>query len=222
MIGLGMYTLAEVARLTEVHPSTVRTWFKGRSDQTGRGPVFQADYEPVGHDYAVSFLDLIDALVAGQFRFRYKVPMKVVRRAYEVLKEDLGTNHPFCHTDLHTDGQHIFRLVAEKLGEEKLSDVVSRQQFFLHIMQKLDHIDYSEASKLAHRWRISSGIFIDPSISMGKPVIQNTGVTTYVIANQYHANTKNSALVADLYKISENDVINAVNFELQYGRQRVA
>jgi uncharacterized protein (DUF433 family) len=89
-------------------------------------------------------------------------------------------------------------------------------------MQKLDHIDYSEASKLALRWRIANGIFIDPSISMGKPVIQNTGVTTYVIANQYHANTKNSALVADLYKITENDVINAVNFELRYGGRRVA
>ena len=222
MIGQGIYTLAEVSKLTEVHPSTVRTWFKGRSDRTGRGPVFQSDYQPIGNDYAVSFLDLIDALVAGQFRFQYNVPMRIVRRAHELLQRDLETPHPFCHTNLHTDGKHIFRLMADKLGEEKLSDVVSRQQFFLHIKEKLDHIDYSEVTKLAHRWRIATGIVIDPSISMGKPVIQNTGVTTYVIANQYRANINNSALVADLYKITENDVVNAVNFEQKYGQRRVA
>ena len=28
MIGQGVYTLAEVSNLTQVHPSTVRTWFK--------------------------------------------------------------------------------------------------------------------------------------------------------------------------------------------------
>lgn len=221
MIGQGVYTLAEVSKLTQVHPSTVRTWFKGRSDGTGLGYVFLSDYQPVGGDYAVSFLDLIEALVAGQFRFQHNVSMRIVRRAHELLQKDLGVDHPFCHTDLHTDGKRIFRLVANALGEEKLSDVVSRQQFFLHIKEKLDHIDYSEATKLARRWRIANGIVVDPSISMGKPVIQGTGVTTYVITNQYYANMDNSALVADLYKISENDVVNAVNFEQQYG-QRVA
>ena len=219
MIGQGVYTLAEVSKLTQVHPSTVRTWFKGRSDGTGLGYVFLSDYQPVGGDYAVSFLDLIEALVAGQFRFQHNVSMRIVRRAHELLQKDLGVDHPFCHTDLHTDGKRIFRLVADALGEEKLSDVVSRQQFFLHIKEKLDHIDYSEATKLAHRWRIANGIVVDPSISMGKPVIQGTGVTTYVITNQYYANMDNSALVADLYKISENDVVNAVNFEQQYGRR---
>ena len=66
MIGEGTYTLAEVSRFTEVHPSTVRTWFKGRPDGTGRGSVFRSDYPPVGSDYAVSFLDMIDALKKHQ------------------------------------------------------------------------------------------------------------------------------------------------------------
>jgi len=222
MIGLGIYTLAEVSRLTEVHPSTVRTWFKGRSDRAGSGAVFRSDYQPIGDDYAVSFLDLIDVLVAGQFRFRYKVPMRVVRRAHELLQDDLNTNHPFCHANLHTDGKRIFRSVADRLGEENLSDVVSRQQFFLHIKEKLDHIDYSEITKLAHRWRIANGIVVDPSICMGKPIVEHTGITSYVVASQYYANMKDAALVADLYKLSENDVINAVKFEQRHGRRHVA
>ena len=218
MIGQGIYTLAEVSRLTEVHQSTVRTWFKGRSDGMGLGPIFQSDYQPVDRDCAVSFLDLIDILVAGQFRTHYKVPMWIVRRAHELLQKELGTKHPFCHYDLYTDGKRIFISAANQLGEEKLSDVVSHQQFFLHIKEKLEHIDYSDVTKHAHRWRIAQGIVVDPIISMGKPTIKNTGVTTYVIANQYCANKKNSILVADLFAISEEDVVNAVKFEQRYGR----
>ena len=222
MIGQGVYTVAEVSRLTEMHPSTVRTWLKHRSDDVGRGPVFQSDYQSVDDDYAVSFLDLIDVLIAGQFRVRHNVPMRIVRRAHTLLQKDLNTEHPFCHSDLYTDGKRIFLAAANRLGEERLSDVVSRQQFFLHIKEKLEHIEYSKITKLARRWRIANGIVVDPSISMGKPTIQNTGVTTYVIANQYYANMKNAALVADLYEVNENDVVNAVKFEHRYGRRHVA
>ena len=222
MIGMGVYTIAEVSRLTEVHPSTVRTWFKGRSDSTGQGPIFQSDYHSVDGDYAVSFLDLIDVLIAGQFRIRYNVPMRIVRIAHNLLQDELDTKHPFCHSDLHTDGKRIFRTAANKLGEEVLNDVVSRQQFFIHIKEKLDHIDYNEVNKLASRWRISNGIVVDPLISMGKPTIENTGVTTYVITNQYYANNKNSGLVADLYEVSEESVLNAIKFERKYCTRRVA
>ena len=221
MLGQGVYKLSEVSRLTGMYPSRVSYWFKRRSDGVGRGPIFESDYQPVEGDFAVSFLDLIDILVASQFRDQHNVPMQIVRRAYNVLQEELNTKHPFCHSDLYTDGRRIFKLAADKLGEEKLSDVISRQQFFLHIKEKLDHIDYSEITKLAARWRIAPGVVIDPLINMGKPIIENTGVTTYIVANQYYANMKNTILVADLYELSETDIINAVKFEEWY-RQRYA
>jgi len=205
-----------------LHPNRVRTWFKERSDGSGLGPIFAADYPPVNGDLAVSFFDLIDVLVAGEFRDRYNVPMRVVRRAHSLLQTQLQTRHPFCHNDLYTDGKRIFLCVANELDEEVLSDVVSRQQFFLHIREKLAHIDYSEMTKLACRWRIISGIVIDPSISMGKPTIEHTGITTYVVANQYFANAKNKTLVADLYGIGEKDVTNAIAFEERYGGRYAA
>jgi len=216
MLGQGMYILAEVARLTKVHPSRVRSWFKSRSDGPGDGPVFQSDYEPVAGDYAVSFFDLIDVLIASQFRDEHNVPMRIVRRAHALLQQELATKHPFCHSDLYTDGRRIFRCTADALDEEILSDVISRQQFFIHIKAKLDHIDYCEATRLACRWRIAQGVVVDPSICMGKPSIEKTSIATYVIANQFKANERDSALVADLYGISEMDVANAVKFEKWY------
>ncbi len=222
MLGQGLYTVAEVSRLTDLHPNRVRSWFKQRSDGSGYGPVFESDYQPADGDYAVSFYDLIDVLVAGAFRDQFHVPMQVVRRAHRLLQTRLDTKHPFCHSDLYTDGKNIFLSAANQLNEEILSEVVSRQQFFLHIKERLHHIDYNELTKLACRWKITKGVVIDPLISMGKPTVENFGVTTYVIANQYEANARNAVLVADLYGISQKDVANAVTFEKWYRRRYAA
>jgi uncharacterized protein (DUF433 family) len=222
MLGQGVYTVAEVSKLTDLNPTRVRSWFKQRSDRSGRGPVFESDYQSVGGDYAVSFLDLVDVLVAGTLRDRFNVPMRVVRRAHGVLEAQLGTKHAFCHNDLYTDGKKIFLYAANEVHEEILREIVSRQQFFLYIKEKLDHIDYNEISKLARRWRIAEGVVIDPAICMGKPTVAKTGIATYVVANQYYANHKDSGLVADLYGISEKDVANAVTFENRYRHRDAA
>ena len=95
MLGQGVYTVAEVSKLTELHPSRVRSWFRPRSDGSGVGPVFKSDYQPVGDDYAVSFFDLIDVLVAGTFRDRFNVPMGVVRRARYVVTGTAWNEAPF-------------------------------------------------------------------------------------------------------------------------------
>jgi uncharacterized protein (DUF433 family) len=222
MLGQGVYTVAEVSKLTDLHPSRVRSWFRQRSDGSGFGPVFESDYQPVDGDYAVSFLDLIDVLVVGTFRDQFHVPMRVVRRAHRLLQDRLGTKHPFCLSDLYTDGKSIFLLAANQLNEKILSEIVSRQQFFLHIKEKLHHIDYNEISRLARRWRITDGVVVDPAVCMGKPTVAKTGVATYVVANQYYANHKDSGLIADLYGIGEQDVANAVAFEKWYRRREAA
>ncbi len=222
MLGQGIYISAEIARLTKMHPSRVRSWFLWRSDGSGHGPLFEPDYPPADGDYAFSFLDLIDVLVAGQFRDEYNVPMKIVRKAHSVLQEQLDTKHPFCHNDLYTDGKRIFRHAAQHMGEGTLSDVVSKQQFFMHVKEALHHIDYSEASRLACRWNIARGVVVDPSVSMGKPTIRNTGVATHIITNQYYANKEDAGLVSDLYSVRSKDVMNAVNFENWYRGRRVA
>lgn len=222
MLGQGVYISAEIARLTQMHPSRVRSWFKWRPDMTGHGPLFESDYPPADGDYAFSFLDLIDVLVAGQFRDHHKVPMKIVRKAHCALQEELNTKHPFCHSALYTDGRRIFLHAASAVDEGTLTDVVSSQQFFMHVKDTLDRVDYSEVSQLACRWNIAQGVVIDPSVSMGKPTVGGTAVTTHVIYSQYHANRKNADLISDLYGIGSKDVMNAVNFENWYRSKRVA
>jgi uncharacterized protein (DUF433 family) len=221
MLGRGVYTLTEVAHYTGLHANTVRSWFKERSDRRGRGPILQADYGAVGRDFAVSFWDLIDAYVVGQLRSE-GVKMRTVREAYDVLKSHLSTEHPFAHSDIYTDGRRVFTLASEAIGDERLTEVVTGQHFFSQIKDLLKHVDYDEATRLARQWSISPGVVINPAISYGKPVVKGTGVTTFVVSRAYQANHEDAALVADLYRVDEDDVHNAVRFEEEHGWRRAA
>ncbi len=220
-LGDGVYTLPEVARYTELHPSRVRAWFKGHYDGLGKGPVFKSDYRPIDSTQAVSFLDLIDVLVAAQFR-GFRVSMQRVRAAYTILQKRLETRHPFCHRDLYTDGKQIFIFAANQLGDATLTEIVTNQQFFLHVREHLMRVEYDEADRMARRWRIADGVVIDPAVSFGKPVVAPTGITTFVLANAFQANRQDAELVADLFNVGESDVRNAVEFERCYNRQKAA
>lgn len=172
-------------------------------------------------DYVVSFLDLIDTYVVGRFR-EAGVKMSTVRQAYEILESDWGTQHPFAHSKLYTDGKNVIVGAASKLADELLYDAITKQMLFLELRGRLERIDYSDHTHLAARWRIAAGVMIDPEISFGKPVIQGTGTQTWIVARQYHANRQNAGLVGDLFGISENDVKNAVQFEAKIARSLAA
>ncbi|MCH8964614.1 MAG: DUF433 domain-containing protein [Planctomycetes bacterium] len=216
----GVYRLADVARYTELHANRVRSWFK-QPQADNKAPLFYGDYGIIEHQTAVSFLDMIDVLVAGQFR-NEGVSLGVVRKAYASLQKRLECEHPFCHQDLYTDGRTIFVLAASEIGDKTLSEIVTRQQFFMQIKDQLMRIDYGKATRIAEKWRIVDGVVIDPRICTGKPVVESTGITTFVISNCYFANQEDAAIVSELFNISESHVLSAVNFEQVYGRTRAA
>lgn len=212
MIGSGVYTLSEVTRFTGAPARTVRDWFKWRSDKKGRGPIFISDYEPAGDDYAVSFLNLIDVYVASFF-LNNEVGPKVIRRAYTILQQQLHTPHPFAHADLSTDGERIIRESVQRDRGDKFVDVISKQLLFPEFRARLTRINYNVATRLADRWRIADGVIVNPAVGFGKPVLENTGISTAIVANQYRANKGDATLVARLYKITEMGVRSAVQFE---------
>ncbi len=212
MVGEGAYPLAEAARYAGLPAATVRSWFKPRPGGRGRGPLFRSDLPPVNGDYAISFLNLVEAYVARFFRTEGVRPDRL-RRAHELLQVELGHSHPFAHADLRTDGKRIILATAD--GD--LRDVISRQHFFAQM--KLGRFTFSPTSRLAVHWHIGDGVVIDPRVSFGKPVARGSGVTTYVLANQFRANGGNATMVADLYDVTDADVRHAVRFEDNHRRR---
>ncbi len=185
-------------------------------------PVFASDYAGMGMQKAISFLNLVEILVVGQFRSK-GVSLQEIRRAYVLLREDLKTNHPFSHKNLYAHSGKVFARVAEENNSTTLYAVVQRQEFSEEVMRgHLQPIDYNRASLQAERWHIAQGVIIDPCISFGSPVVEGKGTTTLVLAKEYWANDENAGLVANLYDVRPDDVQNAVDFESRFGRRRAA
>lgn len=213
MLDQGVYTLSEVSRYTGVPFSTIRDWFLPHP-QGRHSPVFESDWPRVGDDYAVSFLNLIEAYVASFFRKKGMKPNHI-RRAHSILQERWNTKHPFARRDLRTDGK---RIIIQSTGDPQLVEAISKQEVFEYVKPHLREINYELISKLAGEWRIGTGVVINPKIGFGKPVIKNTGVSTLVVAQQYQANGRNAALVARLFDIPEKGVLDAFRFEKRLKR----
>lgn len=212
VLGHGVYTFTEAARLTGLKNARVREWFRGRSPGS-RSPVFRSDFEPVDGEYAISFLDLVDVFVAGQLR-EHGISLQTLRRVYARLAGDLQTAHPFSRKELLSDGKIVLVRGLDKQGQEELTEVLSRQKVFPQILLPfLKRIDYDHASDLARRWHIADQIVIDPAISFGKPIVENVGIPTAVLAEAYHANARDPELVADWFDVHASQVLAAVQFE---------
>lgn len=214
MIGRGVYTLSEVAKYTSVPAQTLRAWFLPRSDAKGRGPIFKSDYAKVGDDFALSFANLVEAYVASFFK-RNNVGAADIRKAHARLKSELG-EHPFAHAKLSTG---LGRIVIEENGKDtRFADVLTRQLYIPEFTDGLLRLAYDPATMMADHWELRAGIIVSPKMGFGKPVIENAGVSTLIVAKQYLANGKNAALVGRLFKIPKESVESAFDFERDLGR----
>jgi uncharacterized protein (DUF433 family) len=176
-------------------------------------PLFAGDFDPVGGDVAVSFLDLIDVFVAGQLR-EHGVALQTVRRVYQRMGKDLNTPHPFSRQELLSDGKAVFMRGLDAAGEEELVEVLTRQRVFPQIILPfLKQIDYDHLTILARRWRVAESVVIDPGICLGKPIVAEAGIATAVLASAYEANGRNADCVADWYSAWPEQVLAAVKFE---------
>ena len=219
VLGRGIYTFSEAARYAGAHVNTVRSWFLPRGT-SHKKPVLCSDYVRLEIGNLISFLDLIDVAVAAKLR-SLGVSMQKVRAAYDRIAEDLGTDHPFCHRGIYTDGRDVFLKAAEELHDEMLYNVIKRQGLIEEVMRcYLQKMDYAEIRLLAERWRIAERVVIDPQVAFGSPVIAGRGTTTVVLARSYYAEDEDVNFVARQFKMDTESVLSAVDFEKRFGTTR--
>jgi len=212
LLGKGVYGFAEASRLAGVDSVNTRRWFLGRPD-TDSGPVLHSDIPSVGDRHAVSFLDLVDLRVVGQFR-RFGITMPTIRAVYGKLAAEVGTRHAFAHTDLCLCGTTVLQRMVDDDGMEELREVLTGQKAMPKILEKfLKDIEYSKRDGLAERWNIHPGVVVDPQRNLGKPIADESGAGTFVLARAYAANDRDADLVADLFGTSAQVVQHAVAFE---------
>lgn len=215
MLGKGVYNLTEAARLTQLRPGRVRAWFQSIENTRPGDPVFQSDYPAVGGDRAISFLDLIEVCIAGKLRAADPpVSLQHIRKIHRKLSQDTGQKHPFCVRDIYHGGGKIFTRRLDDLNGNSIIEPLTNQLYIDDvIMPFLSKIEYDKVSTLAKLWRIAEGVVIDPARCFGKPIVEQVGIATRVLASAYEANGRDVMRVADWYGIDTENIQLAVAFE---------
>lgn len=172
----------------------------------------------------VSFLQMIEIMVAGRFRTSVSgsrsVTLKIVRNAYINAKNLYGIEYPFAHLRLESIGGHIIHLLEGGDPTASFQAVDLPEQWTLPglLQDTIDQLDYDQG--LASRWYPigkSVPIVVDPRISTGLPVIVGRGVTVQSIRNRFKAGMRIDFIAQDFELDRE-----LVETALQYGERVTA
>ncbi len=218
-----MYTVAETAQLADVAPVTVRRWLHGYAPDPHHpewraAPVFGPKD---GTTSLVSFLQLIEIVVASDFRKVSRLRLDVIRDAHANLRTETAIEYPFAHVELESLGDHVVRWLK---GEGRAQAIDAPAQFSLSgliekrthemVERRLSELDFER--QLAARWYpVGKGIpiVVDPLYSAGLPTVLGRGVTVSAIYDRWKADPKdNIEFIADDFQLDKQLVESVLKY----------
>jgi uncharacterized protein (DUF433 family) len=226
LLGVGLYSVPEAARLARVPQGTIRRWLFGysyryRTEERHAPPVWtpQIQDRVDGHPI-VSFADLIEIQLVHSFR-KFGLTWNSIRTAAQAAREMYETGHPFASGRFQTDGRTVLLHVAEATRSSKLLDMCKNQFVFKDIVRdglrgSIEWMDRAERGLPARWWPLGrrTKVVVDPNRRFGTPIVSDSGVSTALLAGAYQ--TMHSAdEVSDWYGVSPREVRTAVEFERQ-------
>ncbi|MGH7120498.1 MAG: DUF433 domain-containing protein [Acetobacteraceae bacterium] len=226
LIGIGLYTVPEAARLTGIPQARLRRWLRGYTYAAGEGraaasqPVWQRQLPEIDGTLGLGFLDLMEARFIDAFR-KAGVPWRVIRLGAERAREIGGADHPFSSQRFRTDGRTIFTEIVDQAREPQLLDLVKSQFAFARVIGPSLYagIEFSnrdpEPGEGPVRWwplGRQTPVVIDPARNFGTPIISTGGIPTAVLADAVAAEGS-VAKVARLFRLSPRSVDAALRFE---------
>ncbi len=226
---LGIYTLAEAAKLLTVKQTSLNRWMYGYSynAKATKGvakkksePLWTSQYSPEdGLGKVIGFKDLLELRVVAEF-VRHGVSLIVVRRCLEQAKVMFSSEHPFTLCRFATDGRTIYTDVVKNSEEPELIDLRNRQIVFSSIIKPslFEGVEYDLSQKFARRWfpNKTKHVVLDPEIGFGKPCLTTLNVPTEAIYSTYLAEGANSVALkatAAIFEVSTVEAKAAIDFE---------
>jgi uncharacterized protein (DUF433 family) len=220
LLGLGVYSVREAARITHVSAPRIRRWLAGYTFTSGDAshtsrPLWQRQIVS-GDSTALSFRDLLEVRFVDAF-LRHGVRLPVIRTAAEKAAEIIGDSHPFSTKQFKTDGRSIFAEIVQVSGEPSLLDLTKSQYAFKSVMEPFlfEGLEFPEFGNHPERWRPlgpDRRVVIDPERSFGQPIVTPESVPTSVLARAFHVEGSIDA-VARWYEVDPRSVRDAVDFE---------
>ena len=198
-----LYTISEAAHLAHVSPVTVRRWLFGyapdhRQPSRKSPPVFGAT--EAGNPF-VSFLQLVELVVANDFRKVGRVKLDVVRQAHRNARSETGIEYPFAHLQLESLGGHIVRWLqaGDRMSQAQAVDQPEQRSLPNLVEQRIRELEYER--DFAARWYPVGKVIpivVDPLFSSGLPTIAGRGVTVVTIHKRWKAGQLIDFIARDL------------------------
>jgi uncharacterized protein (DUF433 family) len=203
LLGAGVYDAREVSRLLAEHVETIIRW---SSPDARHRPAVVAP--SLGR--AFSFVDLVSLAVASALWKRH-VSEADMRQGVVYLQEHTGYERPLAHREvvelLATSGSALLVDLdggwydVGKGGQGAFKEVVRLY---------LEKVSY-DGLGVAHLWRPTPMVLIDPRVQAGTPCVEGTRVPTATIADT--SSVDSPAEVADEMYLTIEQVEAAVDFE---------
>lgn len=218
LIGIGLYTIGDAARLAEVTPARVRGWVHGYSQGKGkprRPSVVNHHLPDIDGKAALSFRELIEVRFVRHF-LRAGVSWRVIRRAAEEARREL-LGKDDARLRFSTDGVTVFADALANDGDRRARDLVANQYVLLQIMEPSIRGEFDlDAENLIRAWvprHETPLVLLNPRRSFGRPIVE-PGIPTSTLVDALAAEHGDAARVAALFETSAEAVRQAAAFEM--------
>lgn len=218
LIGKGLYSAPDAARLTAVPAGRIDHWLRGRSrsyrgEQVFDEPLWVPDVPDVDGQLFLSFRDLIEVRIVDRFR-AHGLSLPYIRKVVEAARLIVGERYPFSSGSFKTDGRRLYQEVVSRTDEPRLIEVVGGQHAFHSIISiGLKDVEFEDG--VLALWRPEAGredVVLDPRRSFGQPILVESGTSTSIIKLAFERGRGPRETSRD-FEISERAVRSALAFE---------
>lgn len=227
LVGVGLYTSTEAARLTAMRPDRVRRWINGYDYRRGgeafhSAPLWNTDIvvDDIKH---LSFRDLLELRLLKLFHERAGLSLPTIRKALRIARDVLGEEHPFSSRAFRTDGRRIFLEISTGSQDGRLLDLMKKQYAFKNLVEpSFKDIEFEDGTP-SKWWPLSKSklVVLDPKRSFGQPIEPYSGVPTKTLADAVFAEGS-IRLAAESFEVTDKAVRDALKFESMIEGQKQA
>lgn len=165
----------------------------------------------------LSFINLVEAFVLSGIRREHEIPLPKVRRAVDYLRRSFNSKRPLADEQFETDGIDLFvekmgsLIGATQEGQVQMREIIRGR--LKRVQRNPEGIPQRIVLFPAQRDKKNSAdVVIDPRLSFGRPVLDQFGVRTAILAERFDAGDDIDVLARD-YAAPPEAIQNAIRCE---------
>ncbi len=209
-----LYTPADAARLARTTPATVARWFCGNDDAP---PLFTDRQRPADERFHLSFLELVELIVARRFR-QHGVSVEQLRQSREFALRRWQVEHPFAERRLKLLGGRVFDPDNIAIDLEWPATQPALPKFAEFATQVFDYEGLGDNMAAAWAQRFfpagdSAPLMVDPRFAGGSVTFLNRGLLLDTVVKRWRADESIAFIAAD-FDLDESAVEAALRYAL--------